>query len=222
MAGLALTGSAAVISTPTAYLNGNSPVTTSFSTGIYTLDLQQFDPSYGTLTGIALHFASASTYTVTLYADSDVVLQGSPANGMTIGVRMTVLGPNFGVPSVQLYSPLTGSTVADQFIPNGGNIVVNNGVSPVTNSQTVNVNAASFGTYTGVGTVSMAVSGDSFIGNILSIGGSHHEIATGTVVGSVYADYTYTAAVPEPGTMVLLGVGLIGAAMIGRKRRKAR
>jgi len=226
LAAFALTASAAVITTPLATLNGNTPVVTQFNTGTYTLDLDQFDPSLGTLTDITLHFASTSTYALTMKANgSNVILQGAPANQMKIGVQMQVYGPNFGFAGFPLYTPSTGNTVANQIIPNGNSIAINSPLGGTSDSLALVIDSTSYADYTGLGTVSMDVAGQNFIANIQQILGTYQLTGTGTVVGSVYADYTYTPAVvptPEPGTMGLIGGGLIGAAMITRKRRALR
>jgi hypothetical protein len=109
------------------------------------------------------------------------------------------------------------------FDPLGINPVIN----PAVAIHPLSTNGASFGIVNGVyngTTVSFPASIDYWVEDSLRIrlvtsGAFNPERVTN--VNFLYGTSYYEVSVPEPGTLSLLGAGLIAAGLVGRRRRKA-
>lgn len=212
----AFTASAAIITDTDTLLS----TVTQFSLGTKTFTLDKFDSDLGTLTGVRLIFnssASSSVYFDAFNPASDVDVTGA-LGGLRLGVAMIVRGP---IGDNTIYNQaVAGSAVVDQHLL-GGETSPTYNVSGTSTSQ-YNILPANFGAWQSASpaTITLRIAGTNSIENIQSATGSYQIVGSGSVSGDVTVEYTYTAAVPEPATMGLMGGALIGIALL-RKRSNA-
>jgi hypothetical protein len=210
---ISLGGMTGIASASTISFSTSIPVqTTPFTT---VASLSGFNTAQGTLTGVNI------AYTVTgvpsLQITNTTGASQTFANGST-STPITITGPDST--SVSIDEAATGLF---GIVPAGSSPVSFAGAS-FSGSNNVNVpnTPAAFAFYEGVGTFN-----ESF--QLESLPGTYNGTApngvsfSGNATGSEAVTVTYTfdpavGAVPEPGTLLLVGFGLAGLGLIGRKR----
>jgi len=182
------------------------PTTVPWST---TYDANQFNPSLGTLTSVEIEVSSNIVASVDVYNFS-----GSPQSftKATASIPITLTGP------ASLSLSATGGTagLAGSAVP-GLNTFP--GLPTTASTSTTLTSSGALAPYIGTGVSTLVFdfnAGDgTYSGTAVSgvfFGGSATANATVDVI------YTYTAAIPEPSSVILAGIGIVGVAVFGRRR----
>lgn len=203
-----------ILTTPTAVSLGN---VTNFS-GV-NLGLDKFDSSLGTLTGVKvflsgdarLQFQILATATPISYygnlgATGSLFLPG----GITLIVQVNPSSPlgSAGSPIVQT---------------NAEGLVTYNRTA--SDSKSANVAAGNFGLFQQAGgcTACLLLPLSGTNSTNVTVSGGFFSGSSAELDARAYIEYTYTPntpSVPEPSSVALIGIGLVGMGMLARKSRK--
>jgi len=175
-----------------------------------TYDANQFNPSLGTLTSVEIEVSSNIVASVDVYNFS-----GSPQSftKATASIPITLTGP------ASLSLSATGGTagLAGSAVP-GLNTFP--GLPTTASTSTTLTSSGALAPYIGTGVSTLVFdfnAGDgtysgAAVSGVVFFGGSATANATVDVI------YTYTAAIPEPSSVILAGIGIVGVAVFGRRR----
>jgi hypothetical protein len=222
---------AACITPASASLVDTLPSTlTEFNTGTNFFQLDKFDSSLGTLTGVHLVFNSTATFSVQFTAGASgttITGAGPGPNTLRVGVAMVVKGPEWDFVSAIdthsiLNSAVSGRTIPNQTLAaNQSSALFSNSVTPQAVQTTYDIDPNAFSAWQspGGGTISLDIAGTNSLSNIGNITGSFVIVGSGHVSGDATVSYTY-AATPEPVTMGLMGSALL--AFVAFRKRLSR
>jgi hypothetical protein len=195
-------------------------------TGSQTLAYNKFNPALGTLTSVTVT-TSLTKSGGSLFLDNDSGTAASGNVSQTVRIDLAsgdvsfvatvgTAGSNVNAStnfSVSLAAD-TGGDVSgyqnDGGADNGGQAF-----SDVSTSQTKTINPFFQNTYEGTGTFDITVDGiQSF--NTSTVSGAAGSFTNSAATGEVTITYNYTAAIPEPTSALLGGIGLL--ALLRRRR----
>lgn len=185
------------------------------STQSLTIDLQQFDPSLGTLNSVTVWMTATTDNAEMFYTNF------SPTETVNVTLNidhdLTASGPS----SVSVLADPPASTGSTIMAPDSV-FSITSGQDTDSDSQTL-VNPVDFSPYTGVGLVTFTIDADP---NTFASATANHpahaafpQANLGDYWGQITVTYDYDP-IPEPATLALLGIG--GAAMFGGARRNRR
>jgi hypothetical protein len=178
----------------------------------------QFNPSLGTLTDVEI------TVTSNIVADVLVLNSLTTAQGFTnamASVPVSVTGPAGLSASVTATTPGQSSPPLPMVAAGATDALLGSAVV-ATASTTLNSPPTDLSAYVGTGLNDVAIF-------FAATGGTYTITAANGVFvsGSATADatvtltYSYTSAIPEPSSVILAGIGMVGVAVFSRRRRAA-
>lgn len=176
-----------------------------------TYDANQFNPSLGTLTSVEIEVSSNIVASVDVYNFS-----GSPQSftKATASIPITLTGPaSLSLSATGGTADLAGSAAP---FPSSNTFP---GVPTTASTSTTLTSSGALAPYIGTGVSTLVfdfnAGNGTYSGTAVSgvfFGGSATANATVDVI------YTYTAAIPEPSSVILAGIGIVGVAVFGRRR----
>jgi hypothetical protein len=199
--------------------------TSSTFTGVtpYTqnLSVTKFDTSLGTLTGISITVSSQASADIGVVNNTGTDLAFSNASASSQVTVSTTVGTATSVDVTASTANVSGTATANTTTTVAGPLG-----SLVTSGAAI-IAAADFGNYEGSGSGTVDLKVDAGVGNYSGSGVSGLFFGGSTTVASfvtVTYDYTPVAAVPEPTSSAMFGIGIVLAVGLGwgRRRRELR
>ena len=186
----------------------------SLSPGSTTVNLSQFDPSLGTLTGVELELNATEQADVT--AENDSVSSGSMSVNLSGNVQGK--GPGAIAPIVTLIMGTSAGPVSvsgTDGVPGSGPDFHDFGSLSDTESDSSST-ASNLATYTGLGTVGFQITGSGGF-SVSGVSDSTIHVTDFGASGDATVIYTYIP-VPEPSSIVLAAFGFLGIAAWRRRQ----
>ena len=216
VAGVALAATATAANATTAIFVSNIvPLATTNFSGV-ALNLQQFNPAWGTLTGISVHLHGD----ILGSARAESVDAAPATLTLNLSATLTLQRPDLStiVVTTPIVNDIFFATAFDGLIDFGGTSGVAFLNQAASRDTTVALTAGDFLLFTGLGNVSGLLNGSG-----ASVGtGAGNLVTFFTTQAGGYADvtYTYTPTIrtPEPAALALLGLGM---GVLGFARRRA-
>lgn len=190
--------------------------------------LDKFDTSLGTLTGVNIQLSVNSTGALAQADNEDAAPTGSIDISYLIGGNLTGVQSVIDAALSNAWSniDINDSASATLGIDDGDGIGLQVGgpdyfdFAPAAGADIVNANlhAITFADYEGTAGQKLDLTyGSTSLVTTTAVGAVSTASSPANVSGSVLVTYTYTAAVPEPSSTALLGLG--GLALILRRRK---
>ena len=214
VAGVALAATAtAANATTVTYTSNVVPLTSTNFSGV-ALNLQQFNPTWGVLTGISVHLHGD------ILGSASAENLGGPATvTLNLSATLTLTRPDNStiVVTTPVINQIASLSAYDGMLDFGGTSGVSFPNQTASADNTASLGAGDFALFTGMGTV----------GGLLTGSGASNATGSGNLVtlfrtqAGGYADVTYTfspTTTPEPAAIALLGLGM---GVLGFARRRA-
>ena len=180
--------------------------------GTFNGTFAQFDPTLGTLTGVTLFYQNVNL-AMSVHADHP------NAGGQVSTYADFLSGAYMTLPDVPLVNPLVVMTTTHFGCIDGSKefnsctVDGNFSSGPLAGSMALSP-SPDFSSYIGNSTLAFGLGSLADITNIITTPSISNPVGNNlyfngaTTAGNVYLEYTYTAAVPEPASFALFGVGV--------------
>ena len=196
-------------------LTTTTPISFTLSDWTSSLTFQQFNPSFGTLQSVQINLSASMQTIITVTNDSET---SSSSGTARTEVMVTVQdgGNNLTAPEIDFLSPLFSYSLAPGAATTSGLLT-----TTATSSDTYAL-LAILSEFTGTGSIQLPAL--TFTQTLLANTGGNTTSSQATdasLTGTVLYTYDESSPVPEPGTLALFGIGVLGLLAYGRARRRS-
>ena len=197
--------------------NTTTPIPATPTDWSESLSFPQFDTNLGTLNSVTLSFTGSLSTTITVQNISNLFGGALPSSGTATtmsAISVEDSGLNLASPALSLTSPVyTYAALAP------GGIITSGLLTKVDTSSNTYVSPAVISEFSGLGAITLSAS----TGTLTVLGNKggnsfSSQVSSAALTGTVTYNYT---AVPEPSTLALLGISVVGLIAYGRRKRSA-